>query len=387
MAVRYKVSEDKSRFVEPDGDAEIDVVNDMAWTKTPKSGRKDVPWAYMREYQMQQGQLISSILYWARIYQQVGLSGQLIYDVNDPSDVYKFKYFAKKTGFSYKFPYFSTKKFNRASSFSYEDGKSPFAPFAELGQHTAAIGHLPGAPSGLFRSAAAMGASVGAFAGVALGIGNMMTPGKIEMEHPRAWTGTQESDFVISFDLLNTGSVQDVEDNRNLCYILTHNNSGSRRSFSLMDPSCIYDLYIPDVVSFPACYISNLDITNLGNTRIRQLSNGIDRIIPEAYRINMTISSLLLPTRNILMGLDSGQPVVTIGNANDEASIFNRLLQNFQPNQQPNQQGEINRSNITVDNPLLPNSTPLSPISQTGPNIPNQDVNRSDIRVPNPINP
>ena len=299
MAVKYKVSDDKSRFVEPDGgDSEIDVVNNMAWTKTPKSGRKDIPWAFMREYQMQEGQLISSILYWARIYQQVGISGQLIYDVNDPSDVYKFKYFAKATGFSYRFPYFNQKKTQRSTSYTYEDGKGPFAPMMELGGHAAALGQLPGGRSGMIRSMMAGASNLAIGVDAIIGIGNMFTPGKIELEHPKSWTGTSEGNFTISFDLFNTGTMDEVIDNRNLCYILTHNNSGSRRSFSLMDPSCIYDLHIPDVVSLPACFITNLSINNLGNTRIMKIK-GVDRIIPEAYKISINIESLLLLTRNI----------------------------------------------------------------------------------------
>jgi hypothetical protein len=98
-----------------------------------------------------------------------------------------------------------------------------------------------------------------------------------------------------------------------------------------MDPSVIYDLHIPDVVSLPACYMDNLEITNLGNTRIMKF-NGVDRIVPEAYRISMSITSLLLPTRNIMMGLDTGQPVVTIGSEADAEAISNPILAPFRNN-------------------------------------------------------
>jgi hypothetical protein len=51
-----------------------------------------------------------------------------------------------------------------------------------------------------------------------------------------------------------------------------------------------------------------------------------NRTVPEAYRINMTFTSLLMPARNILSSLDSGSTVQAISlEAINEKFILDKI--------------------------------------------------------------
>jgi len=278
----YRISKDDSKYLEPSGTGSIDVVNDYAWTKSPKNARADVPYASLKEYQQSTGQLGAALLYYSRVAATPTAKPG---DKYDPSAVYQNKYIATPTGFTYKFPFFSTKKFNRSSAFSGEDNNNP----------------IEGAvPSFLEEFATGIKKAV-----------NVIEPGNVNFELPQKWKSTTEGDIEIKFSLSNTGTLEDIDKNRDLAYLLTYQNSANRRNLALNDPIVIYTLEIPDIVNFPACYISDLTITNLGNTRILQ-NSGIPRIIPEAYGFSMTFRPLILPTRNIMSGLDSGTAVQAI---------------------------------------------------------------------------
>ena len=324
MAISYSISSDSSRYLVPSGDSEIDVVNNMAWTLTPQSARTYVPYAYLKEYQMTKGQLIASILYYARLYQNNGLN---FLDASDPAEVYKYKYYAKETGFSYKFPYFNIKKHSRTTDFGYEDGQSPFSGIHSMGQSISQFGGYRSMTGGLREFIGTYAGLVPTIISAGIGLANTLLPGKIEFEHPQSWTGTSEGTYSINFDLFNSGTVADIENNRNLAYILAYQNSPSRRTFAIVDPTVIYSLYIPDVVSMPACYMNNVEITNLGNTRMYNIG-GIERVVPEAYRFALSITPLLMPTRNIMQGLDSGELVETIASESQANSIINSFQNN-----------------------------------------------------------
>lgn len=310
MKIQYKQSSKDSRFLEPVGDGNINVL-DMSWTISPKSSRIEVPYAHLVEYQQTTGQLIASLLYYARVAARIVNNGvgTVIQPDKNPYEVYKYKYFAEPTGFSYRFPYFSPNKFGRSNSFGYDQGENPFSNVTSLGRNMLQYPGFKGASEGLFEGIG----KVSTLAGLAMGAANTMLPGKIEFETPSSWSGSNREEYSLTFDLFNTGNPEDVENNRNLCHLLSYQNSPSRRNFAITDPPVIYSLYIPDTVHFPACWMSSLQINNLGNTRAIELGqNRVTRIIPEAYRITMSFTSLLMPSRNILDALDKGNVVEAI---------------------------------------------------------------------------
>lgn len=330
MKIQYKPSTKDSRFLEPVGDGSIDVL-DMAWTLSPKSSRVEVPYARLVEYQQTTGQLIASIIYYGRVASGVLQNGPaaLVQPTRDPFEVYKYKYFAEPTGFSYRFPYFNPKKLSRGNSFSDAQGSNPFHSSYQLGRNMLAFPGSKGTVEGIFEGIGKAGSLLGGIRDMA----NTLIPGKIAFETPHSWDGTDIESYSISFDLFNTQSEEETENNRNLCHLLSYQNSPSRRNFAIIDPPVIYSLTIPDVVHMPACWMSGLEITNLGNTRsITTTNTGIPRVIPEAYRIQMTFTSLLMPTRNILLALDKGQTVEAISDIQpfmeDIEVLRNTLIRN-----------------------------------------------------------
>ncbi len=278
---------------------------------------------YLKEYQQNVGQLISSIIFYTKAVGNIinGNDG-LIGGTKDDQSMYKFKYFAEPTGFSYRIPYFNPKKTSKNNQFDYEDGHNPFQKLGELSSNAASLAAIRGSSSGL----GMLGTGAALF-NAGIGVANTLLPGKINLENPQSWSSSGEPEYSVTWDLLNTGTVEEIADNRNLAYILAYQNSPARRSAFIVDPPVIYSMHIPDVISMPACYVSSIEITNLGNTREMQLyGDGVKRIIPEAYRFNMTFKALLMDTRNIMNGLDKGERVSAIEDSSGLSGITNALL-------------------------------------------------------------
>jgi hypothetical protein len=89
----------------------------------------------------------------------------------------------------------------------------------------------------------------------------------------------------------------------------------------------------------PACYVNDIQITNLGNTY--QIRDGQrDIIFPEAYRFKLTFQSLLMDTRNIMNGMDKGRRVSVIENSTNLARL-GELIANGAAQYGSQQYGEL----------------------------------------------
>jgi hypothetical protein len=138
------------------------------------------------------------------------------------------------------------------------------------------------------------------------------TPG-ISKETIKAYTPNETGDAITTtFYLFNTENVADIGKNWKFLYTLTYQNLPDRRSLSRMDPPCIYDVTVPGFKRFPVAVISNLKVDNVGTTRLVDITTGEMtstagaknanvnvKIIPEAYKVTLTIQSLLTNTRNL----------------------------------------------------------------------------------------
>lgn len=318
--IDYTLSDKNSKFYKPTtGSGDIDVINNMAWTLSPISSRKDVPFIELIEYQQTTGQLIAALVYYGRVFTRLANDGtKALTEPDDPLKVYQYKYFAEPTGFAYKFPYFNSKKITRGNSFGSDEG--PFSGLIKLGSQAAGFG-TKGLLGLIGKSSEVIGTGIG--------LTNTVLPGAINFENPQSWTGTEIETIEVTFDLFNTGNWKDVENNRRFCHLLSYQNTPSRRNFAIIDPPVIYSLNIPDVVQFPACHVSSLNITNLGNTRIMSIDGG-DRTVPEAYRISLTFKSLLMPTRNIMRALEENKKVQAISNVTTAQKAAELYAQNLE---------------------------------------------------------
>lgn len=328
ISYTLKQKENTRYYVPTNGKQVIDVVKDMAWTLTPPDSREQynnrIPYIHLTEYQQSTGQLVASLIYFYRVFQRLNapnstgfLAGVVSAD-NDPSEVYKLKYFGDETGFTYRLPYFGPQHTTRGNSFGSDE--NPFSSLMELSQNAASFPRsLLGLKSSIF-SYSTLG-SLTTLGSTLLAVANQAIPGKIKFEYPQAWNDTNLESFSTTFDLFNTMDENHVSQNRRFCHLLAYQNTPSRRNFAVVDPPVIYSLNVPGVINFPVCYINSLNITNLGNTRMMYI-DGIDALIPEAYRINITFQSLLLPTRNIMLAVEKGQTVQTVGSPDEIRKAF-----------------------------------------------------------------
>jgi hypothetical protein len=276
---------------------------------------------FVKEYQQTAGQLIASLIYITKL----GLAGGLTFTgTNTAEQLYQYKYMAKETKWVYYMPYFNQKKYTRDTAFSDENSSNPFKTISDLGEKTLQ-GFISGRKYGGLGYRFGLFAEANAIFQAAKGVVDRAIPGKLNLDLPKFWTGTTEGAYEINFDLFNTGTQQDIKNNRNFCEIITRNNTQSRRNAMITDPVCIYELDCPDVVAMPAAYISNLSITNLGNTRLVEgLFAGGPKVIPEAYRVKITFQSLLQPSRQLMQGIDEGNPVQAI----TQDDNLNNMIQN-----------------------------------------------------------
>lgn len=291
MALLYEYTNEhsKAKTLKPVGDGIINVVSDFQWTTS--NNRGETPHAHFIEYQQNSGQLIGSLIYYIK---------QLADHPRKNRNPYESLYFAKSTNFQYIFPYLSSKKHDRSNTFGFDEATSV------QGMGSAVTGAIP--------TKGKIGGRIGAVTSIigALWKGGLFlldssVPGKIGIEYAKTWQNTKEGTVALSFDLINTfKNVDEIRKNRELAFILTYQNSPYKRNFGLTDPPCIYDIYIPDIISLPAAYISSLSITNLGNTRKIKL-DGVDRVIPEAYRFDILATSLISVSRNIFYGVETGR--------------------------------------------------------------------------------
>jgi hypothetical protein len=324
--IDYKISDsNKSRvYVPAAGTGVIDVLRDMPWTLSPSESRLDVPSVTITEYQQTTGQLIAAIVYYSRIANQLNNDFTSLLDQQDALEVYRYKFLSQPTGFKYVLPYFNPKRISRGNTFGSD--KSAFTDLISLGREIKSNPFFK-SPESKLSVGSAFAASLGAgtaFGKAGVAALNTVLPGSIDFEMPSAWSGTEIETIDVSFDLFNTDSYDDVVRNRKFCHLISYQNTPSRRNFAIVDPPVIYSLDIPDVVQFPACYVTALNISNLGNTRTMNIDGGL-RTIPEAYRISLSFKSLLMPTRNILRATEESKVVRAV----DDSTPFENLSSNI----------------------------------------------------------
>lgn len=310
MALYVQSGEETSKVLQPSGGGSgvVDVVNNYNWTFS--NNKSEVPVALVTEYQINSGQLLAGLYYYAKqasstVSDTVSNAswGLLERGGAAADDPYKFMYFATPTGFNYSFPWLGSDKFTRSSEFAHDESISGLVDIGKQAlQFPNKIGNSRVDRFTVLAESAAKLNTLGKLAG---SLGTNLIVGKVGLNSSKSWMGTSGQSYTIEFSLLNTfNNTNEIRKNRELAYLLTYQNSPFRRNFAILDPVCIYQLSIPDVVHFPACFVSDLKITNVGTTRLLRL-DGENRTIPEAYTFSITFTSLLEESRNIFSGVDN----------------------------------------------------------------------------------
>jgi len=131
------------------------------------------------------------------------------------------------------------------------------------------------------------------------------------LDPPSIWEQSEPRTYTFQFPLFNinqnnnTNSSDVIQQNWELCYLLTYQNLINKNNFYTGIPPVYYEVFIPGIHYCKASYISDLEILNIGNTRLLSLPIGdggtlVDVNVPDAYMIAITIQDLLMPSKNLL---------------------------------------------------------------------------------------
>lgn len=312
----------------------INVVDDFAWTVSPKSSRYDVPKVQMIEHRLIFNSTITNLVYSTtaaadaagsfrntgaglidRFFPSADTPGaeassdedekkSLLSKLGDGYErvlnsaflrtfeskalkPYNALYATEQTGFNYFFPYLDDSYRQSTNTFGEGGQDNIITPYIDI-----ITGVLGGAAS----------------------VTGLLKPG-VYIEKSKQFTmGAAGRTISFSFPLLNTNTFDDVLQNWQLIFGIVYQNRPGRVSKSIIDVPVIYELYIPGIAYMPYAYIKNLEVKFLGNRRVMEIDvpimnegegntsrvSPIKTIIPDAYEISIQVEGLNDETRNFM---------------------------------------------------------------------------------------
>jgi hypothetical protein len=268
----------------------IDVVENYRWTLSPPKSFDEVPYITLVEYEVDESSIVTQFSYYAS-----AVSNAVTRDT-DMLSPYENLFPRTKTGNIYKFPYFSDVNF--------EVNTPVWQSLDTLGDLGNAGKSLIGTLFG--KGAAETAGNIGSTIGN-IGMGAMAAayPKIGIMDRPRLWQSHDFRTINIKFPLFNTYDVNDWEKNRGLCWMLTNANLYLKRDFITSIPPVYYELEIPGQhYSYASC-VTNLTIYNRGNMRMLQSGNGKSSVVPDAYEVNLTLTDMVMPSKNLFQSIDN----------------------------------------------------------------------------------
>jgi len=339
---------------------DIDVINDFQWTKSPKTSRSDVPRLILKEKRLKTNSTVSNAAYSlntlldvapaaeaaatsfskkitgnsiiTKSVESVGkgvskvtetlasVSKEIIENVVGEYETfgedsvltpYNGLYRLEKTGFKYVLPYL-------------QDGYNSLENTMDTSVGSSIISKLT--------------EGVGEIASQAAGLAFALRPG-VYIEESQQYNMPQEGRKVnISFPLLNTGNYADILQNWQLLFGLIYQNRPGRITKTLVDIPVLYESIVEGQLYMPYSYITNLEIKHAGNRRsmkinVPKVENNKDTnpsnleitaVIPDAYMVDITLTSLNEETRNFLF--ESIKPgLVTSRKVNTPESITTEI--------------------------------------------------------------
>lgn len=277
--------------------ATIDVVNDYDWainkTKSP-------PYIILREYKLTRSSIVAGFGHFAvasieslgstvsqfldeSIASELTKSGKGVYEKlrlemggTDAVAPYDGLYFVKKTGNTYRFPYYVENirsRNNSWSSVNSGDGQNMIADAVNSGAEF-----------------------VNKYFTGAFGFGALLEPGAF-VERIKFYQPTVGDESVaFKFPLLNTINESSISKNKDLVIKLARNTSPSRKTRSILEPPHLYEVLIPGIRYIKFGIITNYTVGLLGNRRMIE-----GAITPEAYELSFNINSLTDESGNFLI--------------------------------------------------------------------------------------
>jgi hypothetical protein len=311
----------------------IDVVEGFDWKVSPNFSQTEYPFIMLKEYRLNKSVLLSQLasniqtIFEGLINQGALVAGEIptfgilsdilssILPGENPeseeviadianflttagldafSDVeeyllpYLLLYFTEKTDFNYKLPYFTKNAIKKNMSWN-----SNFSDSNQTG--AAGVGEFVETSNDFVASQ---------------GLGIDFINGLVEkgqyVERGKYFNPTESRPFSFSFPLLNTISAESTQQNFNLIWLLCFQNCVVRSGIADIDPPCMYEVIVPGWKYIKYGVIQTISIEHLGNRRripiIHPASETeVNVIIPEAYNVNLTITSLTPDSSNFML--------------------------------------------------------------------------------------
>lgn len=295
----------------PAGTGVVDVINDYTWTLTPPAGRKEIPSIILTEYQVNETTISRQYDFYTT---GLGSGTFAPTDILSPYD----SLFPKDqpTDFNYKFPFYSDVNF---------EVNTP--QWASLDTLEAAKGAAIDAGTflGGQLGATIVGKTTELLTGL-VGAGLAANYPKVGiMDRPKLWQSHDFRTYTIKCPLYNTVNTdpngQEWVKNRELCELLINQNLYNKLTFITGIPPVFYEVLIPGQHYSPAACVTNLVIYNRGNMRqftirpdtdsqgrpIPYAGDNYEYNVPDVYEINMTLTDLVIPSKNLFQAIQDKQ--------------------------------------------------------------------------------
>lgn len=278
-----------------------DVVNQYRWTlSNNRTKLKEVPVVILKEYQVDESTIETQLSYYGTGVKSAFRGS------TDPLAPYEQLFPRTPTNNIYQFPYFS--------DINFEINTPQWASLDTLEQAGKAVEGVGGILGGDTGAAVARGVIEGVTKVTAAGLAAAYPKVGI-MDRPKLWQSHDFRTIEIKFPLFNTVGPDDWEANRTLCWLLINQNLFSKRDFITGVPPVYYEIIIPGQhYSFAAC-VTNLVVYNRGNMRQMNDRKGFKSVVPDAYEINMTLTDMVMPSRNLFRSIQKKQQEIVVTSA------------------------------------------------------------------------
>lgn len=126
------------------------------------------------------------------------------------------------------------------------------------------------------------------------------------IERSKYFNPSRQSDpITFSFPLLNTLDERDIQKNFDFVWLMCFQSTAVRSNIADITPPCIYEVWIPGIKYMMFAAIEDIRVEYLGNRRRVEIIHPgskarVETIIPEAYNLNFTITSLTTDSSNFM---------------------------------------------------------------------------------------
>lgn len=271
----------------------FNVLENFRWTLSKHQNRKDVPYIWLKEFNANETTIQKQLNYYTQLLPDKALAAAGVASSNEPLDIYKeiFPHTDRDNCYQYVLPYFA--KNNLELTTPNWTRIEPAGDILASGASSAVggIASLFGAD----RKAVAEGTK--AVLDSANSLANLGAAAQYPivgaLDRPRIFSEHGERSITISFPLFNTVDPNEWKANQKFVHTLMNQNLMYKTSYVTGIPPVFYDVFIPGQYYCWASCVTNLNVENLGNTRIIDST-----IVPDAYQVTITLAEMVQPSKN-----------------------------------------------------------------------------------------